>query len=93
LPRVKGIVGEFKIKGLMQGLGIKQRAARLLIRIIREKKQIEKKAGQNYREKPGDNAKIAKKLKCSKEEVQDLWKAYQLFRRTQRRLGQKKQEP
>ena len=81
--KIKFLVRDFVREGLQHGLGLKQREVRLLIQIMREKSLIVVKAGA----KGETNAEIAKKLKCSEKEVDELWKAYQEFNKMQRRLG------
>lgn len=69
------LLKEYVREKIKQGMGISHTDARLVIRIIREKKN-----GQ-------EDQAIAKKLKCSKQEVKTLWKSYNTFLKNETRLG------
>ncbi len=80
IKKLRFLVKDFIRKSLEEKMGLKRAEANLLIQIIREKS-----LGME------DNAKIARKLGCSKKEVSELWEAYQVFLRTQRRLGKREE--
>ncbi len=72
---------EFVRQSIKNGMGITELEAKLVIRIIREKARGNK-----------NHTKIAKKLECEKGEVDELWRAYQLYQRIQGRTGKKKEQ-
>lgn len=79
--KVPLLKGEFVRIDLRSKLGIKRSEAGLLVRIIREKN-----SGLKY------NDEIARKLKCSKSEVDELWKAYQSYIQVLGRTGKREEQ-
>lgn len=83
--KIRFLLKEHVREELVQKMGITREEARLLIKIIREDAQGNK-----------EPVKIAKKIsspkqRISKQEVRELWKAYNDFRRQRQRSIQKKE--